>query len=436
MDVLYECEAVYKGMEFFGARSSTTLDTCLAQISEADRVIVLIGTRYGSRPDTASPSFTEIEIHEAERLNRPILVYFLDIDQHPVLAKHVDSGRDGEDLLALKDRLRRKYTIGSFTTPDDLGRCLARDLLREERQVLSRHADTAKRYRETAYDVLAEWYDLWYKDHWKSEEPYRTIVAIAKACFEAFRGNISHLKVLDCACGTGNAFCSFVRNGFDVCGTDGSREMLARARNNCESQGIDTKDLILEPMNWTDSAAFIERFGAESFDLIVNTANSFCHIPPTHGYMHRALSTFHQLLRPGGILVIDTKRYVRSDDRNGVPTYHELRYIAEANEWIVRSERRESVATADLGVVNFHTRLLYDDDPSFGPPVRRALIVVTIYGEAVTPRTLVIPYYPLPARDLSTRMQEAGFTASVTPAYERLAVNWKYDIVVARKPRS
>jgi ubiquinone/menaquinone biosynthesis C-methylase UbiE len=40
-------------------------------------------------------------------------------------------------------------------------------------------------------------------------------------------------RVLDVACGTGNAFAAFTRAGFETWGTDGSMEMLLKAKENC-----------------------------------------------------------------------------------------------------------------------------------------------------------------------------------------------------------
>lgn len=83
MEVLQECEILYKGMEFFGATEHTALNTCLKNVAEADRVIVLLGSRYGSRPTDKDLSYTETEIQEAVKLRKPIQAYFLDLDDVP-----------------------------------------------------------------------------------------------------------------------------------------------------------------------------------------------------------------------------------------------------------------------------------------------------------------------------------------------------------------
>ena len=150
-----------------------------------------------------------------------------------------------------------------------------------------------------------------------------------------------------------------------------------------------------------------------------------------------ALNNFYDLLTPDGLLIIDTKKYVRSDPLNGAQTFQELRYIADEQEWMVRSERLEVKDIDGLGEVSFHTRLMYDNDPSFIDPVRRALIVVTIYGESINPRAHVIPYYPLTASVLKREVKKAGFiSVRILPAMGNLSKDWKYDFVVGRKPNS
>jgi SAM-dependent methyltransferase len=289
-------------------------------------------------------------------------------------------------------------------------------------------------YRETAYDSLAPWYDHWYKGHWCHEEPFSTLIALIRSYHESKRGNLSELTILDSACGTGNTYAAFTRHGYHVFGTDGSKEMLSQAYKNCTASGTSTERLIDTPINWTDGDSYEKLFGNERFDVIINTANSLCHIPPVPEYLDVALANFHRLLKPGGLLIVDTKRYVRGEQEGGIETYRELRWAADLQEWIVRSERGpEENEVPELGLVRFHTKLLYDNDPSFGRIVRRALIVLTIYGQMVTPRVLVIPYYPLPAHELKDHMTKTGFAGVVLPAMKDLLSNWRYDIVIGKK---
>jgi len=98
MDVLQGFEIVYKGMEHFGASEHSPIEVCLSNLADSDRVIVLVGTRYGSRPDDNSPSYTELEIREAERIGKPLQIYVLDTDRQPVLYRFIDGGQNAEDL--------------------------------------------------------------------------------------------------------------------------------------------------------------------------------------------------------------------------------------------------------------------------------------------------------------------------------------------------
>ncbi len=281
-------------------------------------------------------------------------------------------------------------------------------------------------FRETAYDALGHLYDVWYKDHWCSDEPYLTLLSVVRQFYEGKEANVRSMRVLDCACGTGNTFVAFTKNGYDIYGTE--------ARKNCRVAGIKTDKLVERPITWTDGVAYERKFGTESFDLIVNTANSLCHIPPVPEYMGSALMNFYRLLKPGGFLLVDTKRYVQSDPEDGVKSYRELRYIAELRDWIVRGERLETREMPPYGKVDFHTRLLYDNDPSFGEKVRRALIVLTVHGCQFAPRVHVIPYYPLPSSELADHMGQVGFVTTVFPAMKDITANWRYDIVAGRKP--
>ncbi|MFH0983082.1 MAG: DUF4062 domain-containing protein [Planctomycetota bacterium] len=439
MRVLASCETVCKGMEFFGASQDTPLATCLRELKSCTLVIVLLGTRYGSCPPGGTKSFTEHEIDHAVECQIPLWVYVLDDEHVPVLRKYVDVGAPGARLEELKQRLRRDHTVELFTTPEDLGVRLAVNLprhfnvdTRDPTERTGRVLPTG--YRECAYDLLAPWYDCWYDGHWRKDQPCETICSIAGTYFESERGSLDGKPILDVACGTGNTFVAFTRRNLEVWGTDGSREMLLRAKANCDDEDVDTSKLVLEPINWTDRAGYRKRFAAESFDLIINTANSFCHIPASPEYMQLSLRNFYELLKPGGLLFIDTKKYIRTGPHNDAPIFKELQYDADAGDWRERCDREEIHRHDEYGDVRFHTRIMYDLDPSFDTPVHRALIVITIFSKKLVPRSLVVPYYPLPAKILEAQLELSGFKAKTYPAYEKLNVKWKYDFVVGRKP--
>jgi SAM-dependent methyltransferase len=293
----------------------------------------------------------------------------------------------------------------------------------------------ASDFHERAYDYfLAALYDDWYPElSDETKGPFRPICELLKTFKELSGRAREEIRILDCACGTGNDYIAFTKAGYDMWATDGSSEMLIRAVRNSENiLGSYNEKLITNPINWTDWEAYRQCFAEKvgSFDVILINSNSFCHLPSTPEYMQVALNNFCRLLKPGGRLIIDTKKYVRTMSIDGLPIFMELQYIATENEWIVRSERLDPPRKiAGKYEVHFHTRLHYDIDPYF--KICRALIVVTMYGNEVAPRTMVLPYYPLPAKSLEQNMKDTGFVTTVFPAKEG-TINWSYDFVVGQ----
>jgi SAM-dependent methyltransferase len=434
--VIRDYELTFLGMESFGSAPYPPLQNCLDEVERSDVVICMLGARYGDKPNGNSLSYTHHELNRAKALGRPVLAYLLS-PEVPVLPKHVDvDQRDRLALEQLKTLVLQEYQCSYFTTPESIARRVSIDisknfLIQTEKGRLL--AEAARKFRETAYDAEAKWYDCWYNGHWQSDQPFKTIIKIIEKYRSSFSAPPSQVRILDCACGTGNSFVAFTKAGYDTFGTDGSREMLSYAKENSRSAGISTTKLISDPLNWIALSLDQGQFQNQPFDIIVNTSNSFCHIPSTPEYMHQALSNFYRMLKPGGLLIIDTKKYVREDLIGGVPIYKELQYFENENAWHIRTDRNDPRQHAKYGDIHFHTWIHHDVDYSFTQPVNRALIVLTVYGPKVTPETLVVPYYPLPAALLQEQMAYAGFSTKLFPAKDGLAKDWKYDIVVGEK---
>lgn len=128
-DVLALCDAVYRGMEYFGSRPRRSLETCLREVERADIVICLVGTIYGSRAPSGL-SYTRTEVEHATKCGVPVFPYFLDTSRQPVLVEHVARGSDAKALTSFQRWLKVRFTVSSFTTPEDLGVRLATDLLK------------------------------------------------------------------------------------------------------------------------------------------------------------------------------------------------------------------------------------------------------------------------------------------------------------------
>jgi len=203
-------------------------------------------------------------------------------DEQPIPPKYFDVGADHTALAAFKQRLNELLTPAWFTTPPDLAMKIMADLYSGDYDVRGSgeeaQEEAAASYRESAYDSIAEWYDHWYKDHWCSRKPFETLRDLISMHSELSKENPSNIRILDVACGTGNTYVSFTTNGYDIKGCDGSRKMLAKAVKNCGSLEINTDGIIRDPINWNDTDSYAKHFGSDQFDVILNTANSFCHV--------------------------------------------------------------------------------------------------------------------------------------------------------------
>ncbi len=294
--------------------------------------------------------------------------------------------------------------------------------------------DKTQLFRETAYDSLADWCDGWYADHWRSNQPFETIVSLIDSELDDASSFWRSARILDAATGTGNTYVALTRAGLNAFGTDGSLPMILKAEQNCISLGISTANLIAAPMNWLNLNAYLEHFEPESFDLIVVASNSFCHMPPVKGFMDVALANFGALLRSGGLIAIDTKRFECVQGGNNASVPREMRFDNQVSAWVEREHRKDIGAIPGHGQVTIHTRMVYDRDPSFASNVNRAIILVTVCRKGMPLFVDTLPYYPLKADVLQSFMTKAGFDAGIYRALEHpLMRSWTYDMVIGRK---
>ena len=134
------------------------------------------------------------------------------------------------------------------------------------------------------------------------------------------------IRVLDAACGTGQHVIALAKKGLDVTGADLSSEMIAVARANAKSAGL---DLTFEPVGF---GYLTGTFGAGSFNAILCLGNSLPHLlTPTD--LADALQDFANCLTPGGILILQNRNFdavLASRSRWMEPETH-----AEGNrEWV------------------------------------------------------------------------------------------------------
>ena len=109
-------------------------------------------------------------------------------------------------------------------------------------------------------------------------------------------------RVLDAACGTGHHAIALAQQGYQVVGTDLSVVMIERARENAAATGA---DVMFRVAGFGAHAAL-----GETFDAAICLGNSLPHLlsaPAVAG----ALSDFADVLRPGGLLVIQNRNFDR-----------------------------------------------------------------------------------------------------------------------------
>lgn len=126
--LLEEFDVAVRGMEEFGARTETPLETCLIEVGQSDIYIGVVGFRLGSVEESSGKSYTQLEYEKAQELKKETLVYLIDEENARVPVKYIDRDANREKLEAFKRTLRDRHTVDSFVTEDDLVQKLRRDL--------------------------------------------------------------------------------------------------------------------------------------------------------------------------------------------------------------------------------------------------------------------------------------------------------------------
>jgi SAM-dependent methyltransferase len=295
---------------------------------------------------------------------------------------------------------------------------------------MQRIAAEADHFFETAYDDwFAGVYDGWYKELWNYESgPFAALMNVVGNLKDLDGRTPESIRMLDCACGTGNLYIPLRDRRYDVWAADASEQMLEKTLINCREKTVPIDNLIQTPIQWTNKNRYMEFFEPNSFDLLVLMSNSFCHLPTR--MIPQALGIFYSLLKPNGRLILDTKRYRRAGKIKGLPVFKELRYVE--GRWVTRVDRTDPGRAVYGKSIDFHTWVHYDIDPVF--EICRAIVVVTMQEPNGQRRTKVWPYCPLPAKLLAEQMKTAGFKTDVWEARKHeLLRGYSYDLLIGQK---
>ncbi|WP_426141956.1 class I SAM-dependent methyltransferase [Pseudomonas sp. DWP3-1-2] len=107
--------------------------------------------------------------------------------------------------------------------------------------------------------------------------------------------------VIDVSTGSGFHAVQLRRAGFNVLACDGSATMVERARSNVKARNLEIPVVQCE---WQDLD--YRRLG--TFDAVLCLGSSLCHVFD-QGERQRVLRRFRQLLKPGGLLLVDQRNF-------------------------------------------------------------------------------------------------------------------------------
>lgn len=125
-ELLGEYDVNIRGMERFGARKETPLETCLAEVEQSDIYIGIIGFKLGSIEKKSSKSYTQLEYEKALELKREIFIYLYNDKDSKISPKNIDFGEKYDKLQSFKSILKDRHTIDTFVDENDLAEKLKR----------------------------------------------------------------------------------------------------------------------------------------------------------------------------------------------------------------------------------------------------------------------------------------------------------------------
>ena len=218
----------------------------------------------------------------------------------------------------------------------------------------------------------------------------------------------SQIKILDCACGgCGDPAISLALRGYRVWAKDGYKKMLDKAR---EFAGKRKANITFsnEPIKfWELKQHYQENF----FDILFCVANSISHVSPDK--IDKTLKIMASILRSGGRIVLDTKRYTESG--------REIIFDEKKGRALERKTKVDKLKKNNE-VLYFETSFSY-------PEKQNSLLA--IYDMKITYQDGSFAEYSLPfwrysANNLKSYLEALGLVAEIlTPDISK----WKYEIV-------
>jgi ubiquinone/menaquinone biosynthesis C-methylase UbiE len=175
---------------------------------------------------------------------------------------------------------------------------------------------------ENNLELFISEYTTEFVDRWDELIDWDRRRASEAGFFESILNNNGAHTVLDIACGTGYHTVNLRLNDFQVTGSDGSANMVSKAKENAERFG--QKDARLVEAQWTSLS---DVFTDEKFDAIICLGNAFTHLF-NDDERRKALAEIYGLLKNHGVAIIDHRNYDTMLDK-GFSSKHQSYYLGE-----------------------------------------------------------------------------------------------------------
>jgi SAM-dependent methyltransferase len=138
--------------------------------------------------------------------------------------------------------------------------------------------------------------------------------------FESLLDQYNCKSVADIASGTGFHAIILADQGYEVTATDGAEAMVEKTRENARQMDVTLKNA--ETVDWRE---LDKVFAHSSFDSLLCLGNAFTHLFDEDD-RRRSLDAMMNVLKPGGIAVIDHRNYDKILD-HGYDSKHQYYYV-------------------------------------------------------------------------------------------------------------
>lgn len=213
-------------------------------------------------------------------------------------------------------------------------------------------------------------------------------------------------RVLDAACGIGLDAGWLLRNGHTVVATDASPAMADATQTRLAADGW--SDTTVACCVWSELRSSL---GAQEFDAVLCTGSAIAHAPDAAA-MTAAFGAFHSILRPGGVLIVDTHDWdlvLAAGDRTAI------------DPGVISRHGKRAVRT-----YSWHLPATPGEPAVFEPAV------IVLDGDRATRRSFPIRLWPFTRQELRERLAASGFDdigLDVMPGDDRYTA-------VATRPRT